>query len=247
VRSRPAGPGAAGDHLLHPVRPLLDVLQGADDRERVVVWVVDPAAEADPGWGLLSPEERRAFAAVRRAGPRRARVAARATLRRVLGARLGLAPPAVPLARTPAGKLVLAPGWGAAAGDCSVSHTDGLAAVAVAPLPVGVDVERRDPAALREAAAAFLHPAERRALADRDRAAGDDLLALLWTGKEAVAKALGTGFAGLDPADLAFTVPAAGPPVPWRVPALDPARVDVRWYVPDAAHVLAVATITPPA
>jgi 4'-phosphopantetheinyl transferase len=233
----------ARDHLLHPVRSVVDVLAGGDDRERVVVWVVDPAAGADPGWGLLSPEERRAFAAVRLPGPRRARVAARATLRRVLGARLGLAPPAVPLVRTPAGKLVLAQGCGAAGGDCSVSHTDGLVAVAVAPLPVGVDVERRDREALHEAAAAFLHPAERRALADRERVAAGDLLALLWTGKEAVAKALGTGFVGLDPADLAFAVPAGGPPVPWRVPALDPARVAVRWHTPDPAHVVAVATI----
>jgi len=204
------------------------------------VWLVDPGAGHGRGWDLLTPAEQDEFARMLAPGARRTRVAARAALRLVLGRRLGLPPAAVPLARTPAGKLVV-PGW---AGDCSVSHCDGLAAVALAPVPVGVDVERRDPAALREAADAFLHPVERRALAGLDPAAAADRLALLWTGKEAVAKALGTGFAGLDPTEVALA-PDARPAVQ-RLPGTDPTRVRLRWYAPTASHVLAVATIAPP-
>lgn len=193
------------------------------------------------GWDVLSAAERAEFGAIRARPARRARVTTRAALRRVLGDRLGCAAAEVPLGRTPAGKPTLER---PASVQFSVSHTDARAAIAVAATPVGIDIERRDPAAFREAAAVFLHAGELAALRHLDHAAGDDLLAALWTGKEAIAKALGTGFLHLDPTRVVFAVPAHGPPWPRHVPGVTPdRRLSLTWLQPDPGHVVAVALL----
>ncbi|WP_371555017.1 4'-phosphopantetheinyl transferase superfamily protein [Streptomyces longwoodensis] len=115
----------------------------------------------------------------------------------------------------------------------SLSHTDGLALVAVSrDGPVGVDVERLvrpvDPRGLRRQVLsdqeAALWPAE------RDGPLCEGLLTH-WTCKEAVLKALGTGLAG-DPTAVRVTPGARrsgpvrlqhapGPPRRWRLHLLD--------------------------
>lgn len=205
------------------------------------VWLLDLTGAAEDGWELLDAAERVEFAAITADAARRGRVATRAALRLVLGRRLGRAAATVPLGRTPAGKPVLGV---PAPIDFSVSHTTRRAAIAVAPTAVGVDVEQRDPAALREAAPAFLHPRECAAVSRTAGATAGDLLAALWTGKEAVAKALGTGFRHLDPTEVEFALPHHGPPCPRHVPGLPPGRLQLTWLQPDADHVLAVALIT---
>jgi 4'-phosphopantetheinyl transferase len=80
----------------------------------------------------------------------------------------------------------------------SLTHAAGLAAVAVAAAPVGVDVEpRARPAADLDPLLPQLHPDERRAVATADDPHGT--LLRLWVRKEAAMKARGLGL--LEPLD----------------------------------------------
>ncbi|WP_210495252.1 4'-phosphopantetheinyl transferase superfamily protein [Patulibacter sp. SYSU D01012] len=165
-----------------------------------------PAAAVDPAaLALLSPAERARLGRLRRAADRARFATGRAVARRMLGARLGVAPADVP--------LVLAPTVGAAAAQrpgtgrpvlpgtplrLSIAHAGDVVLVALTDdgRAVGVDVEGGPDAArvlgpeLWDAACA---PAERAALAARPAAARDDAFLALWTRKEAVLKATGRG------------------------------------------------------
>jgi len=119
-------------------------------------------------------------------------VATRVALRRILGGLLGLAPEAVSLVLAPGGKPVLADG----ALEFNHAHTDGLALVAAAPAgrPVGIDVEKRGRHAdFRAVAARFFTPGERIFLEAEET---EERFLALWSRKEAVLKAAGTGLAG---------------------------------------------------
>lgn len=165
---------------------------------------VTPAA-AVGATALLSPPERARVAAIRLASRADAVAVSLALARRVLGALTGLDPAG--LAFTSAcercghpshGRPRLAAGAVADAGadlpHFSVSRSEGWAAVAVAPVPVGVDVE--DPGRAVDAAeiVPVLSPVERRWAAGRSTG---DLLAL-WVVKEAAGKAMGIGIVGVE-------------------------------------------------
>lgn len=107
----------------------------------------------------------------------------RALLRLALARRQGGDPRAFRLVREPRG------GVSTAGVYVSVSHTDGLCAVALSDTPVGVDVER--PVALDTIPVADrrFHPDEAAAVR-----AGASFWAI-WTAKEAYTKALGLGLA----------------------------------------------------
>ena len=162
----------------------------------VEVWWREPSLD---GAGLLvGVEQERADAYLRDAD--RARfVTGVALSRTVLGERTGSAPRDVPLDRTckdcgrphgpprlPGGPLF------------SISHSGERVVLAVADVPVGVDVEKRDrrldPTRL---AKRMLLPEERAAIATPD-----DFLRT-WTRKEALVKATGEGV---------FVLPRADPP-----------------------------------
>ena len=84
---------------------------------------------------------------------------------------------------------------------------------------LGLDLEREDAPAFATDAAlgdVAFSPRERGWLADHDEVARPAARAVLWTRKEAVVKAAGTGFTG-DPTD----VPALRPPAGMRVVDLD--------------------------
>jgi 4'-phosphopantetheinyl transferase len=87
----------------------------------------------------------------------------------------------------------------------SLSRTAGVAAVALSPAVVGVDVESTGRAVTLDDLVVALHPAELPA-ADRDAALRR------WVRKEAYLKGLGTGL-GLDPA----TVDLSADPPGWQV------------------------------
>ncbi|MGL4743322.1 MAG: 4'-phosphopantetheinyl transferase family protein [Phycicoccus sp.] len=192
------------------------------------VWLIEPSVD-ELDERCLTVAERDEFDAVRHGPTRRARRAARAGLRHLLGAQLRCPPEWVQLGRTALGQLVLT--GGAIRPHLSVSHTTSWCAVALSRAEVGIDVERADLRALREAAPAFLNR--------REAAAPDALLPLLWTGKESVAKAAGSGFTRNGPADFVFTVGPGRGPVPSEFPDGRPYRV--WWLRPDSLHVLAVA------
>ncbi|MCX0242115.1 4'-phosphopantetheinyl transferase family protein [Streptomyces drozdowiczii] len=77
----------------------------------------------------------------------------------------------------------------------SLSHSHDLIMIAVAALPVGVDVQRVPRTGTVEALLPRLHPAERAGLLRVPRAARAAAFARLWTRKEAYLKGLGTGLA----------------------------------------------------
>jgi 4'-phosphopantetheinyl transferase len=149
---------------------------------------------------------------------------AHAALRLILAARLGRAPQALVFARGAQGKPAL---HGL---EFSLSHTRGLALVAVAAVPVGVDVERIEPLDALALARHRFSAAERAALervpADRQQAAFYGA----WVRKEAFVKATGAGlsrtFDQFDvsiggPATLLATRPDAGEAGRWCLADVD--------------------------
>ena len=125
---------------------------------------------------------------------------------KVLARQFGLPDAAVEIGHEPAGRpLILAPqGSGL---HLSLATRSGLVAIALAPRPVGVDVEQVAPAS--EPPLAMLHPEERRWLASLPASARPEAFAQLWSAKEAYVKALGIGFARA-PESFAVRLDGAG-------------------------------------
>lgn len=204
----------------------------------VFAWVVDlgrlPVGPEEL-LARLTAEERSRAARYKIAKARDQFVTCRGLLRGLLGDFLGVEPAAVPLAYLPSGKPVL----GGGAIHFNVTHTDGIAVLAVARSRVGVDVER-----VREVADAeglvgryfsAAEGAEFRSLPARDRAAA---FFRGWTCKEAVIKAAGATVGCL--ADFDVELHPRRPP---RVNAVrDPLLAGAgwalaEWRTPDGAAV----------
>lgn len=154
--------------------------------------------DANPFAALLDAAEATRAAAIGDDGARRRFVVSRGLLRQVLAAQSGVAPNEFALAVGAHGKPVVAD---AAAPDLhfNLSHAGGWWLLATTDGPVGVDLEMADRVVdAARLADRVLTPGERAAL----RLAGDDAGATravfldCWTRKEALLKALGTGFAG---------------------------------------------------
>ncbi|WP_405935502.1 4'-phosphopantetheinyl transferase superfamily protein [Streptomyces sp. NBC_00726] len=187
------------------------------------LWLVDtePAAEAAR---LLAPKildaselaraERLAFPA-----DRACYTAAHLALRLLLGARQGVAPEAVRLTRERCPACDGPHGRPATGGGThfSLSHTRGVALLAFAGAPVGVDVERVPAARVVAEISGQLHPAEAAELAalpPEDRPAA---FARVWTRKEAYLKGEGTGLAGGLHREHVGTGPRPVGPPGWAV------------------------------
>lgn len=187
---------------------LTDPAPRATDGVGLGMWLVDTAVigedELEIGRSWLDEAERKQASAYVRAELRRAYEIAHAAARLVLGAATDTPPEKVMWGRHPC------PGCGEPHGrpraegssvEFSLSHTPGQVLVAIADVPVGVDVERHpdDPVGL----AGLLHPretAEIKAAAngtlDGGRAAVRFTRA--WSRTEAYLKGLGIGL-GRDP------------------------------------------------
>lgn len=193
----------------------------------VHVWTVDLCrlpVETGELAAALTPDERDRAARYRAVKARDQFVACRGLLRRVLGGYTRTDPQRVPITYHQAGKPVLAD----AAVEFNLTHTDGLALIAVGRRRLGVDVERLrvlpDADGLVER---FFSPLERDTY--RSVAADRRPAAFLrgWTCKEALIKAVGTGVLALDGFDVELD--------PDRPPAVldvrHPAFVGARWAV----------------
>jgi len=217
--------------LLVPGREDLVVTRLAAAAAHAVVLRVPGVDHAGSPWPDVLDDAERAQLARLRLGDDRARYhAAHAALRLVLGALLDADPralrfgrPRVPGSGGRRGRPVLvgalgdarapAPTSGAPALDgpaveFSLSHGGGMVAIAVARrgVPVGVDVEPVDPAAL--AVVPRLHPRERRHVEQTPLDDRPAAFTRLWTRKEAYLKAVGTGLRGaLDADDLTVDPP----------------------------------------
>ncbi|MBG0794738.1 4'-phosphopantetheinyl transferase superfamily protein [Methylocystis sp. H62] len=166
------------------------------------MFFIDVAKIADDEWPKLAAllDEAETARAARFAfdSDRRAYVAAHALLRASLSERAkGIAPAAWRFGVTPHGKpFLLSPHAGV---DVSLSHTRGMAAVAIASgRDIGVDVESflkpRD--ALRVAERFFAPEEAAIVRAQSDPQSQSEVFFAIWTLKEAVLKADGRGLAG---------------------------------------------------
>lgn len=116
----------------------------------------------------------------------------RAALRIALAKACGIDPKEVPISLGPNGKPLLDHPF--AHLHFNLSHCIDFALVAVAATPVGIDIERSDRASdLLGCEETFCHPEERMALPP-ERESHSTFLLDIWTAKESVLKALGTGF-----------------------------------------------------
>lgn len=146
--------------------------------------------------------------------------------RLLLGMMLGCEPRKVALYRDGRGCPRVAGGLV----QTSLSHADGLIAVAMAPVgPLGVDIERSGRAGeMPSVAERICHRLDAAALAGLDAEARNQALLALWVRKEAALKAAGVGLAlEMD----AFAAPCGGviQVPPWPPAAQqDPVRVRVR-------------------
>jgi 4'-phosphopantetheinyl transferase len=159
----------------------------------VVVHIVDPALVSDPEQVLTAEEAAlaRRFRFEKDADHWRA---CRAALRLILGRALGVPAAELELHTAEFGKPFLD---GPHAGlHFNLSHCEDLALVALCcDGPVGVDIEPAGRApSLLECVEVFCHPDEIAALpAEAEEARRAAALLEIWTGKEALLKALGTG------------------------------------------------------
>jgi 4'-phosphopantetheinyl transferase len=162
--------------------------------EGVHIW---RAALDAPGWpdaADLPADERERAAGFLRDEVRKRWVASRWALRRVLADYLGVAPAAVELEAEKTGKPRLKATSGL---EFNLSHSEGLALVAVSDRPVGIDIEAIRPDRNMQAIAERVLPADdvaavRTAPEERRAAVFYDA----WVRHEARLKCLGTGLHG---------------------------------------------------
>ena len=147
---------------------------------------------------LLGPTASDLADAGRRSGEmRRLFLARRSALRHLIARRLGAEAQAVEIGYDPGGApRVLAPRDG---GFVSVSARGPWAALAVAPRPVGIDIEPLDPEG--EVAWALLTSAERWRIEASPQSRRAAAFLQHWTAKEAYLKALGAGLSR-EPAEV---------------------------------------------
>jgi 4'-phosphopantetheinyl transferase len=187
------------------------------------VWLVrvaDHSRALAAGHHLLDAAERERHAALLRAADRDSYAAAHIALRRLLGAYLETDPAAVLLGREdcpvcggPHGRPVV-PG---ADLHFSLSHSAGLALVAVAARPVGVDVEALPGAAAVDDVTGTLHPREQAELAATPPGERPAAFLRCWARKEAYLKGTGQGLAqGVD-STYTGTGPAPAPIPGWTL------------------------------
>lgn len=215
-------------------------MRAAPEQGVAHLWRMDPRALEDPAvhdrcLALLSPAERARHDRLAAPERRRELAAAHALVRLALEQVTGARATRWRVRRDSIGRpLVEGPVDGV---NVSVSHTPGLIACLVAPgRTVGIDAEQVSPRVpyMRIAEQVFA-PAEIELLRGLDEATRIDRFFVLWSVKEAMAKArvelTATG------ERLAVTIDDDGV-VHLGCPT-QPARWDVRWHRPSAEHVLA--------
>ncbi|WP_393054208.1 4'-phosphopantetheinyl transferase family protein [Streptomyces sp. LN549] len=186
---------------------LVDAVRHGGHAQRLAPEILD-AGELDRAARLVVAADRSCY------------VAAHVALRLLLGARLGVAPGAVPLTREPCPSCSGPHGRPATGGGVhfSLSHTRGVALLAFADVPVGVDVELVPKPGVVSEIADQLHPAESRELAQLPAEQRPAAFGRVWTRKEAYLKGEGIGLAGGLAAEHVGTGPRPGPgPAGWTV------------------------------
>ena len=163
-------------------------------RRQVIVWswsLQNGPFVGDDAQALLSDDERARQRSFVSPELRRRFGAARAGLRTLLGRHLDLDPRSLAFATNEFGKPRLA---GDGQVDFNLSHCEERAVLAISNAEVGIDLERERPIEHVDLARRYFHRHEVAAItALRDEAEQRRAFFLVWTLKEAVVKALGTG------------------------------------------------------
>jgi len=191
---------------------------------------------------LLSSEERQRHARFRFERDRDLYVLAHGMLRRVLSRHAGVPPATLEFRTLEHGRPELAAPEAALSLRFNLTHTEGLAACAVAVgRAVGVDAERvtRD-ADIRALSPRVFSTDERRAIDERDGQAARDRFFEHWTLKEAYVKAVGKGLS--LPLRNITTTPASDGSAQLRLVDIDdaPERWLLRLHRAGTEHQLAV-------
>ncbi len=202
------------------------------NRSRVDVWYwrtdADPfdiradarALTAIAAQAGLSPDELERAARMTAPGQLQTFVASRAGLRAILAGYVGRSPKELAFAIGHHGKPTIDGGpfdGGPFDGGphFNVSHAGDWVALAVCPdRPIGIDIERPRPVS-RALPGRFFSSAEASRMADLTAAAWEDAFFTIWTRKEAVLKALGTGLSH-DPRSFTTLDSAASGTVIWH-------------------------------
>lgn len=168
------------------------------DRQQVHLWRVDLAATisgAEQWSSILSSDERTRAARFHFPKDRLRFIAARAVLRRILGAYLDIDPRAVIFTYSPEEKPGLAEDQAKSGVSFNISHSGKIALLAFArSRDVGVDVEQHRPEIETTAIARrFFSSAEQLQLADLPADKHREAFFLCWSRKEAYIKATGKG------------------------------------------------------
>jgi 4'-phosphopantetheinyl transferase len=163
--------------------------------EAISLWLLDvslPATDCSFALHVLSAQELARAGRFLRAEDQARFALTRAALRLLLGQETREAPQNLVFAETSRGKPCLAD---SSAPFFNVSHSGSFALIGLSRLqPVGVDIEwARDGLDLVGLAERFFAPSEYRELAGLDALALRHAFYAIWTGKEAVLKALGDG------------------------------------------------------
>jgi 4'-phosphopantetheinyl transferase len=194
-------------------------------RRQVIVWSWELQTGpfvGDDAQALLSDDERVRQRSFVSPTLRRRFLAARAGLRTLLGRHLDVDPRHLAFATNDFGKPRLAGGGQV---RFNLSHCEERAVLAISDAAeVGIDLERERPIEHVDLAKRYFHPNEVAAItASRDEAEQRRAFFLVWTLKEAVVKALGTGLSTpLDSFEVAIgtskprlTVAPEGAPQTW--------------------------------
>lgn len=150
------------------------------------VWTLELDA-APAQLGLLSPGELARAESFRFAIHRHRFAAGRAALRQKLGELLGLEPESLQFSCNPHGKPFL-PGV-----EFNLAHSQNAAMLAVAPFPVGIDLEHRRAVEFDLIARQVLSPEELRLWNTLPAAGRPNAFYRVWTRKEALLKGIGCG------------------------------------------------------
>ena len=183
----------------------------------VLVWTFDlDAIDAGEVTATLPVAEQERAARFRFEIHRERWIAARGALRRVLGSVMDAAPESIEFEYGEHGKPFVQSGGP----HFNLSHAENRAVIAVTWAgPVGVDVERINPERARpEIAERFFAPQEIAELAGLSGDEYSNAFFQLWSRKEAVLKAVGTGIGG---GLSSFAVPSDAMPELVHIPAPD--------------------------
>ena len=186
-------------------------------------WLIEPISPRD--LDFLSLDERTSSARFARKQDRDSFLSTRLALRCLLADAMHVHPRELCFRRNPWGKLQLDQADHPAELDFNVSHTEGLAAIALsrgARIGIDIELQRAVPDCSRIAADVFCEDAAAR-LAGLREPEQDTTFLRLWTAAEALVKAAGTGLGGFEM------------PVPVAMSADDNARIYVKGSFADGA------------